>query len=430
MSFIRSFSITFATKAITLLLLLACRILTARLLGPAELGVFGAALNLTTLISRWGSLGTVPATQVMVAQNLNSKQALLTFTILSSTILGLLNILLVWLFEGQIIHWQFSNSGASSNVFRQLYPFFPIILLSMTLPIYLLGLGQYRKYALTQIIPLSIQAIILLISAKITLDLIIIAQFVYWLSTVMIGCILIGYRNFNFIFPTALFHKYIHFSVGIWPLIIVQFGIARFTILAGSQFLTPKELGEYLLASNISEAFFFIHTSLTPIILNQTKSGIDQSKFLVRSLRLSNLILIFVCLAVLLIGKLPFLYLFGVDYLKSWNLLLWLLPGVLMHGMVAVFLSQLIASSKKQIAFYIQLTTLMVLIAFSLLLCPVYRAVGLCFAGFLSSFAAWICCIMVRKRNDGDKFEIMSLFIPTAEDWHYLQRLGSKWILR
>ncbi len=425
MSFIRSFSITFASKAFSLILLLICRILTARLLGPSDLGVYGSALNLATILSRWGSMGTVPATQLIISQNPLSKNQILTFILLASWVLGIANILIIYAFQEIIMTWQFPGSLAAFKLFKKLYLFLPVILLSMMLPIYLLGLSQYRNYALTQIIPLCVQVSIILSASEMSENnrIVVVAQLASWLTTVLISIVLIGFRNFHFEFSRSLFIKFTHLSIAMWPLIIIQFGLSRFAILIGSHSLSAVELGQYFLASNLSEAYFFIHASLAPIILNQSGADKPHINFLVRSLRFGNLLLIISLTITILIGRQPFLYFFGDDYAGSWKLFLLLIPNVLFHGMVSVFIHHLLARGKKQIALIFQLTSLVILVLSSFLLCPLYGASGLCVASFISSFCAWLCYLLKIKYDTNRMLSIGALWIPTSEDWNYLKNL-------
>jgi O-antigen/teichoic acid export membrane protein len=130
MSFIRSFSFTFGTKALSLVLLLVMRILMARLLGPAGFGSFGVALNLITILSRWGSVGIAPATQLIIGKHPDLKNSVFTCTLILSLILGLINFLLIHFFADELVTWQLGENPSAQNIFRQIYPFMPVIILS------------------------------------------------------------------------------------------------------------------------------------------------------------------------------------------------------------------------------------------------------------------------------------------------------------
>jgi len=417
----------FGTKVISLILLLLSRVILARLLGPAGLGSFGSALNLTTIISRWGSAGIGPATQFMSGKYPDSKNTILTYATLFSLILGLVNIALVYAFGQKIAAWQFTENPSAEQIFNQLFPFLPIIILSMTLPVFLLGTGRYQFYSQTQIIPLLIQTIILSSAfwRKATMETVVIAQVFYWLSTVIIGFIYIGFQNFDIRLDRALFHTYIKLALSMWPLVIFQFGLARLPVLIGSQYLGSKDLGYYLLALNIAESFFLVHTSITPIVFNHTINKQSDPAFLAKSIRFSNLLLLSAFTITCLIGKPIFTTLFGEDFNLSWALLLRLFPWVLVHGMVSILLNYLIAAGERCFVFCTQSLAFVILIILGTVLSPHYRAAGLCLAGFSSSLTAFILAFLIIRFSMNKELRLMALFLPIRQDWKDLYSMLS-----
>jgi len=427
MNFIRSFSLMFGTKVISLILLLLSRVILARLLGPAGLGSFGSALNLTTIISRWGSAGIGPATQFMSGKYRDSKNSILTYAITVSLLLGVANILLIQMWGKEIAAWQFSENPPAQQIFRQLFPFLPIIILSMTLPILLLGAGRFKSYSLTQIIPLLVQTLILLSAfwRKGTIDMVVTAQICYWLSTVLIGFIYIGFQNFDIRLDRALLRTYIKLALSMWPLVIFQFGLTRLPVLIGSQYLEIRDLGHYLLALNLAEAFFLVHTSITPIVFNKTISEKSCPAFLARSIRFSNLILLTAFIITCIIGKPIFTTLFGEDFNLSWALLLRLFPWVLVHGMVSILLNYLIAAGERCFVFCTQSLAFVILIILGTVLSPHYRAAGLCLAGFSSSLTAFILAFLIIRFSMNKELRLMALFLPIRQDWKDLYSMLS-----
>ncbi|MCE7041965.1 lipopolysaccharide biosynthesis protein [Dyadobacter sp. CY312] len=428
MNFIRSFSFTFGTKVVSLILVLLSRVVLARLLGPTGLGSFGSALNLTTVISRWGSVGIAPATQFMSGKYQDSKNPILTYTVLLSLILGLGNMLVAHVFAEEIANWQFAESSSAQGIFRQLLPFLPIIILSMALPIMLLGAGRYQAYSLTQIIPLLIQTLILLSAfwQAATMKTVVIAQISYWLSTVIIGFTLTGFPNFQLGFDRGLLHTYINLSLSLWPLVVFQFGMARLPVLIGSQYLDSPRLGHYLLALNIAEAFLIVHGSIAPIVFNQKISKLAGRETLARTIRFSNLLLLSALIMTCLIGKPIFTMLFGYEFIPSWTLLLKLFPWVMVHGMVNIFLNYLIAAERKRLVYFIQFLSFVGLIISGTILCSLYGSDGLCMAALCSSLTAFIFAYVVLINSKTEKITIAALFIPVSQDWRYLYALLSR----
>jgi O-antigen/teichoic acid export membrane protein len=295
----------------------------------------------------------------------------------------------------------------------------------MTLPILLLGAGQYRAYSLTQTIPLLIH-IILLASALYGLtraNVAIAAQLLYWLSMVIVGTFLIAFRNFQWCFESKMFSSYIHYSFSMWPLVIFQFGLTKLPVLIGNQYLNSESLGYYMLACNLSEALFVLYNSITPIVFNKTISIESNPEFVPRSIRFSNILLLLVALVICLTGKPIFTLLFGDSFNTSWTFLLKLLPWVLFQGMTSILLNYLIAAEKHKIVSSIQFTALVVLILAGMSLCSHFGMNGLCIAMLCSSLTAFFLAFLAIRFRTLQKLELMSLFTPVRQDWQDIRRL-------
>ena len=418
MKFITSFYYTFGTKIISLFILLISRLLTARILGPADLGSIGNALNFTTIVSRWGSLGIGPATQFTNSKYPQQRNSLLVYIISSSVLLGIVNLIFLVNFQNEILNWQFKSDANAQLAYLSYIPFLPLIILSMTLPVLLLGSGRIKAYSLTQIPPLFLQTIIItaLYFLPKSLYSVIWAQIIYWISTIAVAFIFIDFKNFKYEFNKELFLIFARYSLKAWPQVILQFGIARFAVLIGSQYLSSINLGYYILASNLSESFLVINTSLTPLLFNRIASQGSNSNLLGISLRFSIISLFPVFMITYLLGKPVFIYFFGIEFAQTWNLLLLLLISVLFHSLGKICSNYLAARGKNIIVSGIQLLQIAILFTICLFACPLFGVSGLCYASICASLTGLILYLICLQKHEKEHFKILSLFKITKDD--------------
>jgi len=419
MKLLKSFCISLGTKILVLFILLISRTLTARMLGPENLGSVGNALNLTTIISRWGSLGIAPATQFTGSKYPDQRNVLLIYVIAISLFLGLLNFLILIYFKDEIFVWHFNFDRYDQNLFLRFIPWLPVVIMSMTIPVLLLGLGQFKDYSFTQILPPLLQTTLICLAYNRldSIDLIVFSQLISWISAVVIALFLFDYTNFSFQIERQLFLIYTKYALQAWPQVILQFGIARFAILIGNHYLSSQDLGFYILAANLSDSFLILTASVTPVLFNQIALKGADLAFLGRSIRFSNLFSLLIFTFVALLGKPVFLYFFGIIFAPSWNLLLLLLLSVVFNGMIRICINYLAALEKNIAVSLIQGIQLCTLLVASSFTCPAFGLSGLCYASILASISGFLFCLMILKQlKERKELSIISLFLINRED--------------
>ena len=425
MKFIKILSLSFGVKILSLAILLISRILTAKILSPADFGSVGNALNLITIISRWGSLGSGPATQFAASKYSSKKNSLLIYAIIFSVFTGITALLIFYYFEAEISSSQFKNDQ-SSTAFLRFIPWLPVINLSMTLPLLLMGLGRFKEYFFTQVLPLLFQVVVISLAynRQNAFELIIWAQVISWFSTVAITLVFIDYKNFGFEFDGKLFEIYSKYALKAWPQVILQFGISRFAVLIGSYFLSSQNLGYFILASNLAESFLILSTSLTPLIFNRIASGGPDFSFLGKSLRFSGLSFILVWPIVTCLGKPVFLLIFGLAYDPSWNLFLLLLISTMFHALNRICMNYIAAMGKNTILSGIQLAQLVLLFLGGFWACSVFGITGLCYASTTVSVAGFLSYIFIIKKMEEKQIsDLFSLFLFNRKDINMFRRI-------
>ena len=404
MKMIHSFFYSVGTKLISLVIILIARILTARILGPSDLGSLGNALNFTTVVSRWGSLGIAPAIQFTSSKYPDNRTTLLVYAVAVSIVVGLLNLLLLIYFNSEIIDWQFSTDSNGRFAYSKFLPCIPLVTLSMSLPIFLLGSGQIRKYSLTQVLPLLFQTFIIAsaLSEKESLKTVIIAQVANWVFTIIIALVAIDYKSCKFKFDGDLLYSFIKYAFSAWPQIILQFGISRFAVLIGSQYLSPKDLGYYILASNVSESLLLITTSVSPLIFNRIASQGTNIELLEQTIRVTNTLMLIAMLIIIFFGKSLFIFFFGVEFDQSWKLLLLLIWAVLFQGIIRICVNYIAASGKNVAVSGILLAQMTVLFVSGVIACPKFGTAGLCYATITASIVGFIASISRLQKSDSE----------------------------
>ncbi|HEV7381203.1 MAG TPA: hypothetical protein VGN64_15505, partial [Dyadobacter sp.] len=343
-----------------------------------------------------------------------------------SLVLGTINLLIVYIFRTSIAGWQFADDESGKTMFLQMFVFLPLILMSMTFPIFLQGQGRYRSYTISQLLPLVFQTGILALSlvSKLSFQTVLLAQIAYWCVMAATGIINSVTMKYHPIIDPALFTVFSKLAVNMFPLILLQYGLARFAVLAGSHYLAPADLGHFIVASNLAEALSIVYTSLSPIIFSQSLQQRSDINPLFQTIRFSNMAMVLILLIMLSAGKPIFLYIFGNSYEQSWPLLMLTFPGVVMHGISVLLINYLIASEMTSRVLFVYLTGLFVLISSSTILCPAYGGPGLCSALALSSLTTLVTSSLLIKRKSN--YCIYSLFIPKQEDWLIIKKLAVK----
>ena len=425
MKFIKILFLSFGIKILSLSILLISRILTARILPPADFGSVGNALNLITIITRWSSLGAGPATQFTASKFSSKKNSLLIYAIIFSVFTGITGLLIFYYFKAEIFSSQFKNDQ-NGYVFLRFISWLPVINLSMTLPILVLGLGHFKEYSFTQVLPLLFQAVVISLAynQQNAFEFIIWAQIISWILTVAITLVFIDYKNFSFKFDGKLFEIYSKYALKAWPQVTLQFGISRFAVLIGSYLFTSQDLGYFILAANLAESFLILSTSLTPLIFNRIASKGPDFAFLGKSLRFSGLSFIFIWPVVTLFGKPIFLLIFGVAYDPSWNLFLLLLISTMFHALNRICMNYIGATGKNMILSGIQLTQLILLFLMGFCACSFFGITGLCYASTAVAVTGFLCYIFIIKKMEEKQIsDLFSLFLFDRKDINMLRRI-------
>lgn len=418
MRFVRSLFKILGVKVFSLVILFVYRILAARILGPSDLGSVGAALNLTTIISKWGSLGIAPATQFVSSKFPVRSGLIAVYVFTASVIVGLIDWGLLIFYQNEILDWQFKADPNGRIFFTAFANMLPAIVLSMTLPILLLGSNRLKEYSITQLLPLILQSLFtgVYFYQNNTIHTIVWSQAIYWISTVLVALAFMDFRSLQFQLDRNLLSVFAKYSLKSWPQVLLQFGISRFAILIGSQNLDSKSLGYYLLASNLSEAFLVLNSAITPLVFNRISAEGPDSKLLVRSLKFSTFSLLIAFMVTIAIGKPIFILFFGATFEPSWNLFLLLLVSVLFHGIVRIYLSYIAALGKNMVVSGIQLTELLLLLTIAGYACKAFGSAGLCYSGICASLIAVILCIIYVQKTDKESPGFFSLFRIDKED--------------
>ena len=418
MNFIKTFFYTFGTKLLSILILLGSRLLTARMLGPADFGALTNALNFITIISRWGSLGIGPATQFTAAKYPEKKHTLFVYVILASILTGTLSFGLLNFFIKEIYTWQFREVKTTYFVYQKLIQFLPLVILSLSLPILILGSGQIKKYSLTQLLPLLLQSFIVFAAylQSHPIDYLIITNIIYWFSSVIITLVFIQFKHFRFRFDYDLMVIFTKYGIKSWPQVILQFGVSRMAVLIGAQYLSSEDLGYYILASNVSESLLIVYNSANPLIFNKTSLKGANHLLLYRTIRFSNIFYLAAALTLTFLGKPVFLFLFGEAFAASWHLLLLLLLSVFFYGMMRLYHNYFLALNRNGTVTMIQAIQLFILTASSMLLCPEFGAIGLCVSCIITSAFGMLISMFLMNRIALSQPSVSMLFVPDKKD--------------
>jgi O-antigen/teichoic acid export membrane protein len=399
-------------------------LLLARGLGPAGRGSVAFITVTALLMGRIAKVGVGEATTVFAAQRPASRGTLLAnliaFSLLTSLVLGLLVVGVLYLIEAE----------PAGNGRAQL-----AILLAGTLAAslvddcFLVGCGRLRESA-------AISAgggwiyVASLVTATLSVGLNVDSALIAWVaahsiwSAVLVG---VGARTSGINLPNLrLLGESIRFGVRAWVGSVSMLLNARLDQILVGVIASEVTLGLYAVAVNVGEVMLFlptaIATSLLPAVArDRDRSSVDRTLRTFRSAMILSLASILVAAVV---GEVAIPAVFGSEYRDSVAPFLWLLPGTLGYTALSIFANSLLASKAPGWSSMGSLASLTVGFVLDLALIPTFGASGAAVAASAAFLAggATVAILYHRRTRAFGWTEV----VPTADDVGFLRLVAAR----
>ncbi len=331
-SYLRHLLLSMGTRLAMIGLRLLRNVLLARLLGPAERGLFALLSSLPDLIAAATSGGLNSAVGYQAAQQRNLGLLLTQVLVYGCLLAGLLTLACVALLR---------SVGVELEISQQLGLLAWLLLLAVPLSVLKSGLltlhnatggvGAFNGLRLTEsLAPL----LLFLLFYALWPDAALPAALASWLLglTLVVVLGLLWLRRghaLRLCWDRAGQRELLAYSAKSHPDLLFQQVILRSDYLLVSALLGSAALGHYAMASAAAELLLIVPEAVTTPLMKrllQQDAGMDTLTPL--ALRLTATVMLAACLSMALIGEWLIVTLFGVEYQPAYPALLGLLPGL------------------------------------------------------------------------------------------------------
>jgi len=382
----------FASGFITLIIL-------ARTLGPSGKGIYTLIILIPTVMLKLGSLGIEVANVYFIGSKQYEPKEVVSNSLLSSILLGLL---LILLFLG-ISRLNVFKNYLDSNQINIFY----LWLVILTVPFSLLSgflrnifLGKekiitFNKINIFQTIMRLVIIVIFLVILRQGVSGAINAYIITILSVFVFIIFLIKkITEIKYSFNRKLFKDFIGYGVKAYFANLTQFLNYRLDMFLVAFFLTPAAVGYYSITVGIAEKLWMLPGAIATVLFPRISSLQDKdANNLTPRVARHTFFIIFIFSLMLVILIRPLIkILFGIAFLPSVKPLLILLPGIVALGGAKTLTADLAGRGKPQFAALASFVSLAVNIPLNLWLIPKWGIAG---AAFASSVAYIIATIVV-----------------------------------
>jgi antigen flippase len=350
-------------------------IVTARLLGPDGRGVFFFWTTIVALLVQFGNLGLHSSnTYLLHKANVRFSSLAINciwFSLFAGGILSLATILFFYLKNGNLNDdWPFllailgltpsslyfligTNLLVASNRFSQ-YNFFEL-------------LNRYFLIFLVSLIGffwVSPQSVLL----TLCFGSVVVSTVLYLYLQGLCG----SDKSPNF----KLIKQGLPYGFRAYVICSLGFLISRLNTLLLEHLSGTQQLGLWSIAAQLFDILNVIPATVALLLLPKIMSASQPYLMLKRNLRLTFFTSCFSTVFTLLFGRTAIVSLYGIGFQESYRILLFSLPGAIALGMVSIISQYLAAAGIPLQVLWIWSCALVLQFSLSLLLIPIYGAVG------------------------------------------------------
>jgi len=421
-------AITFSSQILIFALGLITSIILARTLGPTGRGIYALIILIPTVMLRLGSLGIEAANVYFTGSKRYQIKDIVSNSLLSSILLGLVLISLFWGIAHLNIFHRFLNSN-------QINPFYlwlvvltvPLSLLSRFLNSIFLGKEEIVKYNKINIFRSVLQLVAIVVFLVILKQGVAGAVFSYIFTiisvTLFIVLLIKKGTPIGISYNQNLLKDSIKYGLKAYFGNLAQFLNYRLDMFLVAAFLTPAAVGYYSVAVGIAEKLWMLPGAIATVLFPRISSLKDaEANNLTPRVACFTFLITFVASLILAILAQPLIkILFGPAFLPSVTPLLILLPGIIALSGCKVLTADLAGRGKPQFGTYASFVSLGVNVPLNLWLIPKWGISGAAFASSVAYIIATIVVIIafvkISKRSWSDILLIYRRMEVTLGQW-------------
>ena len=404
----RNSVITFTAQVLSIILGLASSVMLARMLGPRDRGIFELILLIHAVILRFGTLGLDASSVYFSGRNEFKLKDIVSNALSLSIVFGIILILLFFIISRFGVFINF----LSSNSINPLY----LWLVILTNPIYLLfyffnhillGKEEVKKYNIINIFHTFLFLLFVFIFLYLLNQQIIGGIISYILSIILVTLLLIFYiRKISVIafgFNKILFRESMKYGLKSHIGNIAQFLNYRLDMFLIAVFLTPTEVGYYIISVSLVEKIFMIPNAIATVLFPRVASlkECDANNITSKVSRHTFIIVLFLSFFIALLSN-PFIrILFGSIFLPAVMPLIILLPGVIALSVAKILSSDIAGRGKPQYNTYASIVSLVLNFTLNLYFIPLWGIRGAAFSSTVSYVATFLIVTVVFTKISG-----------------------------
>jgi O-antigen/teichoic acid export membrane protein len=403
--YIRHLLLSIGTKLAMLILRLLRNVLLARILGPADRGLFALLSALPELIAAFTSGGLNTAVGYHAAQQRSMGVLLTQVLVYGCLFAGLATLIGVGLLR---------SLGSDLDLSQRLGQFAWLLLLAVPLFVLknaLLNLhnadgkvGVFNSLRLTE----SLSSLLLFLALLwMWQDTALLAAIGSWLAAlllvVIVGLCLLGrFHPVRLRWDRHSQHELLNLSGKSHLEVLFQQVLLRSDYLLIGAMLDNQALGYYAMASAAAELLSIVPEAVTtPLMKRLLQQGKDIRRLTPLALRLTGSTTLVACLGMALLGEWLIVLLFGAAYRPAYPALLALLPGIFSLCYAAILRLDLIGKQRPGTLSLLTGCAAALNVLLALLLIPRWGIVGASIASSIAYSALSLAMLLLYCRLSG-----------------------------
>jgi antigen flippase len=390
---------TIAARMVILVTGLIASIITARALGPDGRGQYYAIMTLAALVSQFGNLGLSSSNTFLAAREPRLSWPLMQNGLWLCSTLGFITAACVAL-GGEALA---QRLGVSLLLLWSVSVIGPAMLAFTFASSVLVANERFTALNSWQLLN-AILALVLLAAcaaAGAPIEAFIIATAAAAVITVFAVTVQLSRGETPTLrFDVVLFRRGIAFASRAYLALLIGFLIQRAAVTLLAVFRDTREIGFFSVAAQIYDVLVIVPASigmvLFPMLIRNGSGSWDTTK---QALKGTVIVMSLACLATLAVGGYVIPLVFGQDFAPAFDVLVWLLPGVLLISITTVLSQFLVADGFPGALVVLWAVGLGISVAFGVPLTRSYGAAGAAAAQSIGTAAVCVGVAVMSLRR-------------------------------
>lgn len=401
------------TKIIILFIKTGSSIITARLLGPYERGIYYAIIQSVGFIN---TIITLSIGEGIIYNLSNRKNYISIFgnIIIFIVFFTSISFSLLFIYEDSLRSYILKD--IPSNLFYFVFLLSPFLMFEYFCSFTLRGMKLFTLSNKLSILSKSTLLVFLCVGfyffgADIEICLTFLSLS-YFIICLIYGFLILKISNFNLIFNFKKILNIIFFSSKIHLNNLLNEIEYRFDIFIILFFVDYTALGIYSVGVALAQLVWYVSNSINsvlyPYLVANDKNN-NEFSFTDNVIKYNFVINIYLLVTICLLGHFIVQILYGFDYLNSFYIFLILAPGLLFDSITRNIFVWIKSKKNPFLLSKISFVTLLINLALNFILIPIYGIYGAAISSSISYIFRSFIAMIIYKKNRKDLFKKISI---------------------